>query len=352
MKTQITLVLGLAFLMAFTSCLKDHINPRSKTIVSTFAGSLTEGSADGSVTAATFAHPTSLTFDATGNLYILDQLNCTIRKITPSGIVTTLAGSGNPGFADGQGTAAKFNYPSGLAIDASGYLYVADGLRVRKVSPTGVVTTLAGNATAGAIDGQGTAASFYEATDVALDASGNVYVADFLNFKIRKITTDGLVSTFAGSGVHGSANGRGTAASFDSPNGLAIDAAGNVYVAEEITNQIRKITPSGFVTTFAGSTARGSNDGSGLLASFYYPKGMAFDASGNLYVADNGSDLIRKITPQAYVSTIAGNGVEGFANGNGSSASFNRPADVVVDPSGNVFVADAFNNMIRKIEFK
>lgn len=264
-------------------------------------------------------------------------------------MVTTLAGSGFAEFADGQGTEAEFYSLTGLAVDASGYIYVAEGLRIRKISPTGLVTTFAGSGTAGAADGKGSAASFYEAVDVALDVSGNLYVADFLNFKIRKITPDGVVSTFAGSGVQGSANGKGTEAPFDSPNGLAVDAKGNVYVSEEITNLIHKITPDGLVTTLAGSTARGSKDGKGASASFYYPGGMSLDASGNLYVADNGSNKIRRVTAQGVVTTIAGNGVEGFANGPAASASFNRPADVAVDVFGNIYVADCFNNMIRKI---
>ncbi|WDF81206.1 NHL repeat-containing protein [Mucilaginibacter sp. KACC 22773] len=369
MRTRTTFILTFALLLGNASCVKELNAPTSVSLspladsriqapfnikpttvtVSTFVGSLQQGSADGTGTTASFNKPRSLALDASGNFYMIDQINCTIRKITPLAVVTTLAGSGFPGFADGQGAKAEFSYPSGLAVDVSGYLYVADGTRIRKVSPSGLVTTFAGSGAAGSADGKGAAASFWGATDVALDVSGNVYVADFLNFKIRKISPDGMVSTFAGSGVQGTANGKGAKASFDSPNGLTVDTKGNVYVAEEITNQIRKITPHGVVTTLAGSTERGSNDGKGAKASFYYPGGMCLDASGNLYVADNGSNKIRKVTAQGDVTTVAGNGVEGFANGPAASASFNRPTDVAVDIFGYIYVADWQNNMIRKI---
>lgn len=354
MKNQTTFILGLTLLLGSISCIKEHVKHVLTVTVSTFAGSGQRGSTDGIGTSASFNKPIGIAIDAAGNLIVVDQLNALIRKISPATVVTTLAGNGFPGFADGQGTTAQISYAYGVAVDASGYAYLADfnNNRIRKISPTGLVTTFAGSGQTGATNGNVNTASFYGPTDVALDASGNVYVADNYNNIIRKITPDGMVSTLAGSGTPGNANGKGTAASFYSPGGLAVDAAGNVYVGDAINNMIRKITPQGVVTTFAGSGQPGSVDGRGTGASFSLPYGLAFDASGNLIVADYGNNKIRKVSPQGVVTTLAGNGVAGFANGPSASASFSSPYDVAVDKAGYIYVADVDNQMIRKIEIK
>jgi sugar lactone lactonase YvrE len=210
--------------------------------VSTFAGSGTLGYLDGTGTAAQFYGPTGVALDSTGNVYVADISNQRIRKISPSGVVTTLAGSVTNGFADGTGAAAKFNFPESIAVDSTGNVYVADrgNHRIRKITPSGVVTTLAGS-TQGFADGTGAAAQFSILYGIAVDSTGNVYVGDYGNNRIRKISPSGVVTTIAGTGVAGYLDGTGAAAQFNSPAGVAVDSAGNVYVADGSNHRIRKI---------------------------------------------------------------------------------------------------------------
>ena len=323
-------------------------------IVSTLAGNGTQGSANGMGTTASFFAPAGVAVDATGNVYVADYGNNMIRMINPSGLVSTLAGnsSGASGSANGTGTAASFKSPSGVAVDAAGNVYVADAGNnmIRKIITTtpsfGVVTTLAGAASLGSANGT----PFNSPSGVAVDAGGNVYVADQGNSLIQKISQSGVpsgvVTTMAGSGTNGSANGTGTAASFNAPQGVAVDAAGNVYVADYGNSLIRMISASGVVSTLAGNGVAGSANGTGSAASLNHPSGVAVDAGGNVYVADNSNNMIRKISPSAIVTTLAGSGVAGSAN---STASFGDPTGVAVDGSGNVYVADADNRVIRTI---
>lgn len=271
----------------------------ARAAVSTLAGSTTPDAVDGTGSAASFFHPKGVAVDANGNVYVADTENNEIRKITPGGVVTTLAGSNASGSADGIGPAASFRYPSDIAVDASSNVYVADtgNNEIRKITPAGIVTTLAGTTAKGSADGVGNAASFYGPYGVAVDANGNVYVADRSNHEIRKVTPGGVVTTLAGSTTMGSADGVGNAAAFAGPSGVEVDAAGNVYVADSGNFEIRKITPAGIVTTLAGSTTQGTADGIGPAASFNLPWGLAVDASGNVYVADHSNNMIRKITP-------------------------------------------------------
>jgi sugar lactone lactonase YvrE len=230
-------------------------------------------------------------------------------------------------------------------------VYVADSgnNKIRKITSAGVVTTLAGSGSIGSADGVASSASFAGLSGVAVDSSGNVYAADSSNFKIRKITSTGVVTTLAGSGSIGSADGSASSASFTSLTGIAVDSSGNVYVADGDKHKIRKITSTGEVTTFAGSGVDASIDGIGTAASFNYPSGLAIDSIGDVYVADTGNNKIRKITPTGVVSTLAGSGVQGLVDGIGTSARFNLPKGVVVDSAGNLYVADPYNNKIRKI---
>jgi sugar lactone lactonase YvrE len=323
-------------------------------VVTTFAGSAgTWGSTDGIGASARFSSPQGVATDSAGNVYVADTGNYTIRKITPAGVVTTLAGiAGVAGSADGIGASARFNGPQSVATDSAGNVYVADfgNDTIRKITPDGLVTTLAGAAgMQGSIDGMGAAARFNGPYGVAVDASGNVYVADFGNDTIRKITPDGLVTTLAGAaGMQASIDGIGAAARFNGPYGAAVDASGNVYVADTGNDTIRKITPAGVVTTLAGTAgAAGSTDGIGAAATLFAPQGVATDSAGNLYVASGST--IRKITPAGVVSTFAGGKVDtcGMAycstDGMGAAASFGGPVGVAADSAGNIYVADTYS---------
>jgi sugar lactone lactonase YvrE len=305
---------------------------------------------------ARFDNPYGIAVDGSDNVYVADTYNCTIRKITSAGVVTTLAGTaGAIGAKDGTGSAAQFNYPTGVAVDGEGNVYVADidNDTIRKVTPSGVVTTLAGAVgLTGFADGTGAAAEFNAPIDVAVDGGGNVYVADVDNYTVRKITPSGVVTTLAGSPGQGYADGTGSAAQFYYPEDLAIDGNGNLYVVDSDNSTIRKVTPAGVVTTIAGTPGDfGSADGTGPAAQFYYPYAAALDGNGNLFVTDQGNETIRKLVlSTGAVTTVAGSpGVEGSANGTGSAASFYYPAGIAIDSSGNIFVSEQRNNDIRKI---
>ncbi len=332
------------------------------------------GSSDGTGAAARFNKPMGCALDSAGNLYLADNHNCTIRMVTPLGVVTTVSGmAGFKGYRDGTGEFPLFDSPTSVAVDGAGNVYVADGDVVRKIAPGGVVTTLAGTAGVnGSADGTGTAAQFSYLGGLAVDASGNVYVADTGNNTIRKITPAGVVSTIAGAAnaTVGSADGVGAAARFNQPAAVAVDGNGYVYVADSsfdtgfgfvANNMIRKISPAGVVTTLAGApsyeeTLNGvtsgnfvaSADGAGTSARFNDPTGIAVDSAGNVYVADSGNNTIRRVTPNGVVTTLAGSaGVPGDTDGTGNTAQFSNPTGIAMDGNGNLFVVDSGNNTIR-----
>lgn len=334
-------------------------------LVSTLAGQAqTSGYADASGTSAKLSFPIGVAADSAGNVYVADDGNHLIRKITNVGVVSTLAGGAGTttaGFADGQGTAAKFNQPIGVAVDGAGNIYVGDSCNnlVRKITSGGNVTTFAGQAqTIGYADAAGTAAKFNNPRGLALDGAGNIYVADTGNNLIRKISSGGVVSSLAGGAgatAAGYADGQGTAAKFNAPTGVAVDGSGNVYVADSFNHLIRKISNTGLVSTLAGglgATAAGYLDGQGTAAKFNLPRSVALDSFGNLYVADRYNNLIRKITTGGLVSTLAG-GVggttAGYADGMDTTATFNNPNGVTVDWAGNIYVADYGNHLIRRL---
>jgi hypothetical protein len=326
-------------------------------VVSTLAGMAGQsGSADGTASTARFNGLSGIATDSAGNLYVTDARYHVIRKITPATMVSTLAGMApQAGTADGSGGAARFNSSIGVAADSAGNVYIADTFNetIRKVTPVGVVSTLAGAAgQTGSADGAGADARFQRPQGVATDPAGNLYVTDTYNETIRKITAAGVVTTLAGTvGQVGSTDGAAAVALFSGPTGIAADSMGNVYVADTNNHTIRKITPAGVVSTLAGTpNMPGSTDGSGAAARFHFPEGIAADSAGNVYVADSANYTIRKITPAGVVSTLAGTpNMPGSADGNGAAAGFASPASLAIDSAGNVYVADTDNNTIRKI---
>ena len=334
----------------------DYVRVYTLLTVSTRAGQPgAGGNINGTGPAARFDHPADVAVDGAGNVYVADTDNHTIRVVTPAGVVTTMAGQGGiSGHADGTGAAAQFNHPSGVAVDGAGNVYVADtdNDTIRKVTPAGAVTTLAGQAgTIGHADGNGTAATFSGPSGLAVENAGTLYVADSLNHTVRRITAAGAVSTIAGlAGFSGTVDGVGSAARFYGPQGLALDGAGNLEVADTGNSTIRKIAiATGVVTTVAGLAGNtGSIDGPASQARFHYPSSIASDAAGNLYVADTDNHTIREITPAGAVGTIAGiAGSSGTADGAGGDARFYFPTGIAVDNTGNVYVADTNNHTIR-----
>jgi sugar lactone lactonase YvrE len=336
---------------------KDFVTdppPQYIWVVTSIAGNGTAGFADGSGVTAQFSSPQETTVDGAGNLYVTDSGNHRIRKIDLlSGYVSTIAGSSTSGDANGIGTAAQFNAPSGITLFA-GDLYVADSdnHRIRKIDLlSGYVSTIAGSSTSGDANGIGTAAQFNYPRGITADGAGNLYVADSSNHRIRKIESGGNVTTIAGSTL-GDIDGIGTAAQFNAPAGITIDGAGNLYVAESGGHRIRKIDLGGNVTTIAGDGTAGYADGFKTAAKFNVPFGITVDGAGNLYVADRSNNRIRKIDSGGNVTTIAGDGIAGYADGAGAAARFNGPHGITVDGAGNLYVTDRGNHRIRKLPWQ
>lgn len=308
----------------------------------------------GQAISAQLASPHDVAVDSTGNLFISDLSNYRIRKVTPAGLITTIAGTGKKGYNGdgGQAISAELNNPNSVAVDSAGNLYIADtgNKRIRKVNPAGVISTIAGNGTSG-YSGDGdkaTEAQLISPFSVAVDSAGNLYIAD--SSLIRKVTPEGVITTSA---IIRSLK-------FDFNGGLptirmdvAVDSVGNLYVAEVFNNRICKVTPGGVITTIAGDVTfgYGGDGGQAVSARFFLPESVAVDSAGNLYIADAGNGRIRKITPAGVINTIAGIGSRGFKGDGGqtTSAQLDFPNDVAVDSAGNLYIADTNNNRIRKV---
>jgi sugar lactone lactonase YvrE len=312
--------------------------------VTTLAGNGTPGLANGTGTAAAFNNPQGTAVDAAGNVYVSDSFNHLIRKITPAGVATTFAGTGTLGFTGGTTSTAQFYSPQGLAFDGTGNLYVADqgNNAIYKITPAGTVTILAGTGLAGYVNGAGTIARFNSPQGIAVDAAGNIYVADRNDNMIRKVTPAGIVSTFAGTGGYALTDGDGpTVATFNRPVGVAVDAAGNVYVTDQGNTALRKITPAGAVTTLIGNTTT-----TALLNTL---SGIAIDAQGNLYITDQTGRILF-INTQNILYTLAGKAnTSGFLDGSKTTALFSGPTSIAVDAGKNIYVTDYNNNRVRKL---
>ena len=335
-----------------------------KFTISTVAGNGVSGFAGdgGPATAANLAFPAALTFDSAGNMYIADASNSRVRKVDTNGTITTFAGTGDFGdFGDTNvATKAGMNRPYGVVMDKAGNLYIADAYNdaIRKVAASGgIMSTFAGTFQGFGGDGGGATGALMDTpTALVFDAAGNLYIADTNNHRIRKVGTDGNITTFAGNGnaADFGDGGPATSASLNSPEGLAIDNAGNIYVADTASHRVRKISPDGTITTVAGNGSGGfqGDGGPATKANLYYPKGLAVDASsGNLYIADWLNSRIRVVTPDGNIYTVAGNGSYDYYGDGGpaTSAALRFPWGLAVDAAGNVYVADDENSTIRKL---
>jgi alpha-tubulin suppressor-like RCC1 family protein len=330
--------------------------------ITTFAGGGDLGDS-GQAAAALLNNPQGAAVDANGNIYIADVNNNRIRKVAPDGVITTFAGTGAYGFTgnNGQAANASLNMPNGVAVDSAGNVYIADtgNCAIRKVDTTGIITTIAGNGSYGAaVDGVlAINAQFWWPEAVAVDSVGNIYIADRANNRIRKIdAVTSYITTIAGTGAYGYSGdgGLATAAAIQNPWGVAVDLARNVYIADYSNKRIRKVDTSGIITTIAGTGVVGysGDGGQATSATINQPTGVAVDAAGNVYVADNSNNRIRKVDTSGTISTIAGNGTAAYSGDNGAStsASLNAPAALAVNNAGDTFyIADGLNNVVRKV---
>jgi uncharacterized protein (TIGR03437 family) len=352
------LILGLCLLTALAQG-----QTLSSYTISTIAGSSAQGylGDGGAATSAALDNPRGVTSDSVGNLYICDTLNDRIRKVSMNGTITTVAGTGIAGYTGDNipGTSAELNVPSGVALDAAGNLYIADtgNHRVRKLTPNGTITTVAGNGYANynGDGGPATSSSLNSPEDAVVDAAGNIYIADTGNDAIRKVSTTGIITTIAGNGNAGNSGnfGPATSALLNFPVGLTVDAKGDVFISDQGNDVVRKIDPTGVITPVAGNGVNGfSGDGQpGQAAALNGPAGLAVDAVGNLYIADVNNNRIRVLLANGNITTLAGNGGAGFGGDGGSAtnAELNGPRGVSVGPFGDVYIADLGNNRIRHL---
>jgi sugar lactone lactonase YvrE len=321
--------------------------------ITTFAGG---GVGDGGPAVnAAVNNPSAVAVDTAGNLYITDSGNNRVRKVSTSGTITTVAGNGTPGFSGDGGPAAdaSLNNPSAVAVDSAGNLYIADAHnhRVRKVSVSGTITTIAGTGGFGysGDGGSATSAELYFPQGVAVDAAGNLFIADTNNDRVRKVSVSGTITTVAGNGSSGD-GGPAIDASLSFPQGVVVDAAGNLYIADTSNHRVRKVSVSGTITTIAGvgSSGYSGDGGSAIDATVFFPRGVAVDAAGNLFIADTSNHRVRKVSVSGTITTVAGNGSSGDG-GPAIDASLSFPQGVVVDAAGNLYIADINNHRVRKV---
>lgn len=318
---------------------------------------------NGPATSAHLNSPYGVTVDAAGNLYISDYNNSRVRKVSPTGTITTVAGNGTAGYTgdDGPATSAEIHGPLGLAVDAAGNLYIADSVNsvIRKVNPSGIITTVAGNGTPPGFSGDGGAATSAELNqpyDVTADAAGDLYIADTYNYRVRRVdATTGVITTVAGNGTQGNTGdgGQATAAELGGPIGLAMDSAGNLYIADHVSSVVRKVTAAGIISTVAGTGTAGYNgdDVPATSAELNQPSGIVLDSAGDLYIADTFNNRIRMVGASGIITTIAGNGTANYSGDGGlaTGAELNPPSGIALDNPGNLYLTDSIANVVRRV---
>jgi len=332
-------------------------------VITALAGNGTRGfSGDGGPAALALVNsPIGIAVSADGSVYFMEQGNHRIRRVGPNGIIATVAGNGIPGFSGdgGPATQASFNYPHSIAVGPDGSLYIGDFLnhRIRRVSPNGIIATVAGNGTKGfsGDGGAATSASLNAPVGIAVGADGSLYISDGENNRIRRVGPDGIIATVAGNGTRGYSGdgGPATSASLNAPVGIAVSTAGNLYIADIGNHRIRRVGVDGIIATIAGNGAVGySGDGGpAAQASFNYPYSIAVGADSSVYIADNGNNRVRRIGPDGIIATVAGNGTKGFSGDGGPAAQalVNAPPGVAVGVDGSWYVSDNQNHIIRRV---
>lgn len=352
MKKNAVFSFAVLLMTGFSYCKKNGGDDRpKKAIVTTIAGTGEAGFLDATAAFAKFNSPNDIAVHSDGTCYITDLFNRRVRKLAANGLVVVFAGNGSFGNSNGSVTTASFKEITQIALDATGNAFILDGSNpvVRKISGGTDVSVFAGSGSYGFADGRADTARFRQSWGIAIDSKGTVYVADTHNERIRKIE-NGFVTTVAGIGSPGYLDGNASQAKFNKPRGIALDKQGNIFVCDDMNFRIRKITPAGTVSTYAGNGTQGFADGGSGAAQFFYLGDMVTDNKGNLYVTD--AHRIRKIDTKGVVSTIAGSTDPGFADGEGILASFSYPSGLAIDAAGNIYVADVLNNRIRKINFE
>lgn len=365
-------ILGILLLAIFPmACQKTYsLGPQTSSSnnvadITTVAGNgVTNYSGDnGPATSAELNLPAAVAVDSSGNLYIADTYNNCIRKVNTSGTITTVAGNGTEGYSgdNGPATSAELNWPMGVAVDSSGNIYIGDtnNNRVRVVNSGGTITTFAGNGTPAysGDNGPATLAELYMPYGVAVDTSGNLFIGEMVSDRVRKINSSGTITTVAGDGTstYNGDNGPATLAQFGAPEGVAISSSGNLYITDPMNLRVRMVNTSQIIVTVAGDGTQGStgDGGPATSAELIWPAGVALDFHNNLYIADPPTNRVRVVNTGETISTVAGTGTAGFSGDGGpaASAELNSPNGVAVDSSGNLYIADSGNCRIRKVTF-
>jgi DNA-binding beta-propeller fold protein YncE len=360
---QYFIIISAIFLLLFSAC--DAILPLNYMSgrITTVAGHGAPGywGDDGPATAALFNNPAGIAIDPVGNLYIADCGNHCIREVDLNGIIKTIAGTGDRGYNGDTypATWARLNEPTDVAIDSTGQIYIADrnNHAIRKIQTNGIIVTVAGNGSPGYSGDGGEAidAMLNYPTDLSVDKEGNLYIADCLNSCIRRIDVDGHIETIAGNGTAGYAgDGEPAAAAIlNYAGGVTVDSAGELYITDSGNHRLRKVNTAGIITTLAGNGDMGysGDGGQAIYAILSYPYSITVDSADCIYFCDMNNDLIRKVNNLGFITTVAGNGIVGTAGDNGlaTAAELGWPMGLAVDPAGNLYIADTYFQRIRKV---